>query len=394
MQARKEEARVKNYQVISADSHWETPPEAWAPRVPAKFQDRLPKTIKLPNGGDGVMDKDGRVTYGGTAHFCGHGPEAFDPTILHYDREAGYGGPEQRVQDQELDGVDAEILFRFTPRDPDADLVRAMVRAENEWLAEEFCSYAPDRLLGVGLLANRGVDEDIAEMENCKKMGLRAVHLTRYPSGKSIPTPEDDRFYAAALDLDMPLCVHTQMALKRGDRGDFMIQYPKEPEGYDRPPIDIVDRMSRYGTTHCGCLEVTQMVMTGVFDRFPDLKIYFAENQCGWVPIFLEQMDMIYEANKHWVERILGLPKLECRPSEYVREHIYWGFFDDPIGMRLRHDIGVDHLLWGSDFPHEVSRWPNSMENMDEQFSTAAVTGEERQMMLVDNAARFFHLDR
>ena len=53
-----------------------------------------------------------------------------------------------------------------------------------------------------------------------------------------------------------------------------MIKYPVEPEGYDRPPIDIVDRMSRYGTRHCGCLEVTQMIMTGLFDRFPTLKIY------------------------------------------------------------------------------------------------------------------------
>ncbi len=385
---------MRDYKVISADSHWETRPEVWASRVPEKFRDRLPKTIKLPNGGDGVIDDGGRVTYGGTAHYCGHGPEGFDPTILKYDSEAGYGGPEQRLKEQDIDGVDAEILFRFTPRDKDGDLVRAMVRAENEWLAEEFCSFAPDRLLGVGLLPNRGVDGDIAEMENCKKLGLRAVHLTRYPSGESYPTPDDDRFFAAALDIDMPVCVHTQMAIKRGERGEFMIKYPKEPEGYDRPPIDIVDRMSRYGTTHCGCLEVTQMVMTGLFDRLPDLKIYWAENQCGWIPIFLEQMDMIYEANRVWVERILGLPHLRRKPSEYVKEHAYWGFFDDPIGMRLRHDIGVDHLLWGSDFPHEVSRWPNSMEVMDEQFATAGVTAGEKQKMMVDNAVKFLHLDR
>jgi predicted TIM-barrel fold metal-dependent hydrolase len=385
---------VKTYQYISADSHWQVAPEEWTPRVPKQFQDRLPRRITLPNGGDGIQYPDGRVSYGGTSHFAGHGPEAFDPRVERYGKEAGYGPPDERIKEQEIDGVDAEVLFSFAPRDKDAELVRAMVRAQNEWLAEDFCSYAPDRLLGVGLLANRGVDEDIAEMENCKKLGLRAVMLTVYPSGSRYPTPEDDRFFAAALDLDMPVTVHTAMALKRGERGEFMIKYPIEPEGYDRPPIDIVDRMSRYGTTHCGCLEVTQMVMTGLFDRFPKLKVYWAENQCGWIPIFLEQMDMIYEANKLWVERILGLPQLKRKPSEYIREHAYWGFFDDPVGMRLRHDIGVDHLLWGSDFPHEVSRWPHSLENMDEQMAAAGVTGEEKHTMMCENAVRFFHLDR
>ena len=96
-------------------------------------------------------------------------------------------------------------------------------------------------------------------------------------------------------------------------RSDFMIKYPIEPEGYDRPPIDIVDRMSRYGTTHCGTLELTQMIMTGLFDRFPALKIYWAENEIGWVPIYLEQMDLIYEANRHWIHRILGVQPLAQR---------------------------------------------------------------------------------
>jgi uncharacterized protein len=385
---------VRDYRYISGDAHWTVVPEKWANRVPERFRDRLPRRITLPNGGDGFVGEDGRVTYGGTSHFAGHGPMNFNPCVEQYDVEVGYGDAQQRLREQDKDGVDAEVLFNFTPRNKDKDLVLAMVRAENEWLAEEFCSAAPDRLLGVGLLANRGVEEDIAEMENCKKLGLRAVHLTRYPSGNIYPTPEDDRFWAASLDMEMPVCVHTQMAIKRGERGEFMIKYPKEPEGYDRPPIDIVDRMSRYGTTHCGTLELTQMIMTGLFDRFPDLKIYWAENEVGWIPIYQEQMDLIYDANRYWVERILGVKQLKQRPSDYVKQHAYWGFFDDPVGMRLRHDVGVDHILWGNDFPHEVSRWPHSLEVMDEQMSAAGVTPEEKRKMMCENAISFFRLDK
>ena len=385
---------MREYRYISGDSHVQFSSEYYAQRIPEQYRDRLPKRVKLPNGGDGTMTADGRITYGGTGYFAGHGPEDFDPTIAHYDNEVGFGGPEQRLKEQEVDGVDAEILFSFAGggRDQDTEMAWAVVHAYNDFLSEEFCSYAPDRLLGMGILANRGVDGDIAEMEHCAKLGYRGVLLSTFPSGLNYPTPEDDRFWAAALDLDMPLTVHTSMSRTQGVRGEFMIKYPIEPEGYDRPPIDIVDRMSRYGTRHCGCLELTQMIMTGVFDRFPQLKIYWAENQVGWIPIFKEQMDMIYEANRFWVERILGVKRLARRPSEYVEEHAYWGFFDDPIGVQLRHEVGVDRMIWGNDFPHEVSRWPNSMQVMDEQF--AGVPPEEKRKIMAGNVATFFHLDR
>jgi predicted TIM-barrel fold metal-dependent hydrolase len=384
---------VKTYRTISADSHVQFRAEEYAHRVPEKYRDRLPKLVKLPNGGDGIQNEEGNITYGGTAHFAGHGPEDFDPTIVHYDGEAGYGSPDQRLKEQDVDGIDAEILFSFGgARSKDREMGVAVVTAYNQYLAEEFCSHDRDRLLGIGILANRGVDDDVAELERCAKLGLRGVVLSTYPSGKGQPTPEDDRFWAAALDLDMPVTIHTSMTRRPGERGEYMIKYPVEPEGFDRPPIDIVDRMSRYGTRHCGCLEVTQMLMTGVFDRFPKLKIYWAENQIGWIPIFLEQMDMIYDANRFWVERILGVKRLAHKPSEYVREHAYWGFFDDPIGVRLRNEIGVDHVMWGNDFPHEVSRWPNSIEVMDEQL--AGVPADEQRKIMCDNVVRFFHLDR
>jgi predicted TIM-barrel fold metal-dependent hydrolase len=382
------------YRCVSADSHWQPPPDTWAHRLPAELRDRVPKRVKLPNGGDGLLQADGSISHGGTGHFCGHTPEDFDPTIVHFEDEVGHGGPEQRIKEQTVDGIDGEVLFGFlggrAGRDP--GYASAMVRAYNDYLAQEFCAYAPDRLFGMGALTGRGVDQDVDEMEHCAELGLKGVVLSSYPSGERYPTPEDDRFWAAAVDLDVPLAVHTSMSLRQGVRGEFMIKYPIEPEGYERPPIDIVDRMSRYGTRHCGCLELTQLIMTGVFDRFPKLRLYWAENQLGWIPIFKEQMDMVYEANRFWVERILGLKRLSRRPSEYVEEHAFWGFFDDPIGVRFRHEVGVDRIMWGSDFPHEVSRWPNSQQLLAEQL--ADLSEQEKRKIMAENAVQFFHLDR
>ena len=390
---------MKEYRWVSSDSHIHNGPERWGDRVPKKFRDRLPKRIQLPNGGEAMVNEKGGVTYGGTGHFMGHTPEEFDPTKLYYEKEAGYGTPEQRLKDMDADeGVDAEILFSFTPsafglqsRD-DKEQAVAVLHAYNSYLAEEFCAVDRDRLLGIGVLPDMGVEEDIAEMEHCAKLGLRGVQLGKYPSGLNYPTPEDDRFWAAALDLDMPLTIHTSMMMGRAGRGEYMIKYPLEPEGYDRPPIDLVQRITQYMHGHCGGLEIAQMILTGLFDRFPKLKIFWAENNVGWVPIYLEQMDINYERNRFWAERQLGVKPLAQRASDYVREHVYWGFFDDPIGMRLRHDVGVDHIMWGGDFPHEPSAWPHSMEYMQAQL--ADVPEDEQRKMMCENTVKFFHLDR
>jgi len=329
---------LKTYTCISGDSHVQIKAEAYADRVPEKFRDQLPKRIKLPNGGDGTVSPDGKVTFGSTGHYAGHTPENFDPRIAHWDDEAGWGSPEQRLKEQDIDGVDAEILYTFVGRSGgrDPEMAKAVIYAYNSYLAEEFCGYAPDRLLGIGLLPHTGVvGDDIAEMEHIKKLGLRGVVVYSYPNGARYPTPEDDRFWAAALDMDMPVSVHTAMNLPRAPFGEFSIKYPIEPEGYDRPPICVVDRMSRYGTTHCGCLELTQMIMTGLFDRFPKLN-------------------------------------------------------NDPIGVELRHHVGVDHVMWGSDFPHEVTRWPESQKMLSEHM--AGVPEDEKRKMLGENIKKFFHL--
>ena len=91
------------------------------------------------------------------------------------------------------------------------------------------------------------------------------------------------------------------------------------------------------------------------------------------------------------MERDFGVKALEKEPSAYVREHCYWGFIYDPIGIRLRDDVGVDKIMWGNDFPHSAGDWPNSKRVIEDMFS--GVPQDERQKILVDNAVEFFHLN-
>jgi predicted TIM-barrel fold metal-dependent hydrolase len=258
-------------------------------------------------------------------------------------------------------------------------------------MAEEYCAVDRDRLIAMAVLPNVGAAEDIQEMERCRKNGFKAVWLSTYPSGKSFPTAEDDRFWAATVDLDIPVVIHTSFPAHVGSRETPLFKYPEEPEGERRPPTDFVQRLARQGPFHSGSVEASQLVVSGVFDRFPKLQIYWAENNVGWLPYFYEQIDHEYTVNRVWAERQLGLPRLKRLPSEYLREHAYWGFFEDHVGVRLRHEVGVDRMMWSTDFPHVVTRWPHSLKVLESQMR--AVPENEKWQMVAGNAVKFFRLD-
>jgi len=133
------------------------------------------------------------------------------------------------------------------------------------------------------------------------------------------------------------------------------------------------------------------MIFDGVFDRFPKLRLYFAETMAGWLPHFLETLDDQYDRHIHWSSDLLGVRKLDRYPGEYVREHFSWGFMFNPIGVKMRHEVGVTQLMWGSDFPHAESNWPESQKAIDTMF--ADVPDDEAARMLGGNAIEYFHLD-
>jgi predicted TIM-barrel fold metal-dependent hydrolase len=112
----------------------------------------------------------------------------------------------------------------------------------------------------------------------------------------------------------------------------------------------------------------------------------------GWLPIFFEQVDMLYERTIHWANEYVGLPILDHNPSEYLRRHIYWGFVNDPFGVKVRDDVGIDRAMWSSDFPHSVTTWPDSSAAIDAMF--AGVAPEEKAKMVCGNAMEFFGLRR
>jgi uncharacterized protein len=386
------------YQVISADSHLEISANRWRDRVPEKYRDSAPRTVRMPDGTDANQFEDGRLhLVNGASTLCAGIPfEEWRQEGANYDTRAGAGSPEQRLREQDEDGIDAEVLYPSVNGSEglhgikNDDAYHAVIRSYNEWVAEEYCSVAPDRLIGLGVIPQRGVEDAIAELERCAKLGFKGVWIGKFPNGGMRPSAADDRFWSALLDMNMPVTAHENF-IDNGPRRAAPAEPPKRtPDGHEITgfPADLAQRICGYGVR--SALVACRLVIDGVFERFPNLNIYMAENQLGWIPNFLEQMDVVWGRQHFVLERVQGLKPLQMPPSEYVRKNVLWGFMDNPIGVRLRHEIGVDKVMWGSDFPHQPTDWPHSFETIERNM--IGVPADEREQMLVGNVTRFFHL--
>lgn len=390
---------AREYRLMSSDGHLEVPPERWSHRVPEKWRDRTPRTIDLPEGGDAILI-EGRPLV--EANFldlrAGRASGQWQPFGLRVEGAAGVGPPEQRVREQDEDGLDAEVLFPAQAAGPGLwrnishdEPYKAMIRAYNDWLGEEYCPVAPDRLIGLGVMPWTNADDAVAEMEHCAKLGLKGVVMGVLPNAKGYPTPEDDKFWAAAVDMDMPVTVHVAFDRTGPRESQPTFRYPKEdPEMMRKLRRPLLEWMTNFGLRPS--ISVTQLVLAGVFDRFPKLKIFFAETRLGWVPFWIEHCDLWYKRHIGWTEEYLGFKPLKQLPSEYIKEHIYWSVQYEKVAVELRHHVGVDKIMFATDFPHIECEWPDTRPLVEEIY--ADVPEDEKAKMWAGNAVEFFRLDR
>jgi predicted TIM-barrel fold metal-dependent hydrolase len=373
----------RKYQVISADGHVETPPDGWIKYVPEDYRDRAPRLIRLPSGADGWLVEGQPMLHNGQ-NIKGRGPVRFANASYFNDdgsRREGAGDAVQRLHEQDLDGIDAEVLFapvfvaRFIESIGDREVYRSIVRAYNTWLAQDYCSVAPDRLIGNALIPVSGVDDAVAELHKAKELGLRSIQLQQYPNGSGAPKPEDDRFWETALELGLALSPHLNFGgvVWRGDPRSDTSQWSAEAAMSQHAPSAPAATLS-------------QMIVHGVFDRFPELHLYFAELNCAYIPGMLYYMNRNYHEFNDWFH--VSLAK---EPSEYVLEHCLFGMVRDAPMLQMGHIVPLDHFAWGSDFPHSVGTFPNSQQYLKEAFE--GIPDDLKRKILVENICAHIGLD-
>lgn len=359
------------YRLISADSHVLEPPDLWATRVPTKLRDRAPRMERFAEGDAWVLEGVADPINFGLNASAGMDPDAMRPWIKWEDVREGGHDPAGRLAEQDRDFVDAEILYP-TPRlswaiaaNEDAEYHLAMVRAYNDWLAE-YCEHAPSRLCGLAMVPNCGVDDAVGELTRATaNPGVVGGLLSRYPHGGMEPEPQDDALWEYAVDARVPLSIHVTLVAEMPS--SHKTKLPGDVRFYDVPQ------------------RILQLIFSGALDRFPELQIVLAEVDCGWVPYFKEQIDDRY----HRLGRGSGL-KLTMPPSEYMDRNFFYTYITDHFAVRNRADIGVDRMMWSSDYPHVGADWPNSWRTIAAAF--AGVPDDERDLILAGNARHVYQL--
>jgi len=362
---------MTKFKTISADSHINEPANLWVDRVQPKFRDRAPRVERLEAGDawiiEGALDP---INFGSNCS-AGIPQEERKPWIRSEDVRHGGYLPGPRLEDQDRDGVDAEILYP-TPRisnslfwntaDPEFHL--DCIRSYNDWLSE-FCSFNPDRLWGVAMIPNAGVDGAVAEFERALSLpGMRGAMIGQYPHGGEAIDNSDDALWAAAAKRKVPISIHVSFATQaQGDKS-------RSKMTGDVRFLDVPSRIS-------------QFINTGVFDRFPDLRLVLVEVDSGWIPYLKEQMDDRYSRGTE-KERA----KFKKRPSEYFDTNIATTFITDHFGVKHRHDVGISQMMWSSDFPHGGSDWPLSRASIDSQLQ--GVPESEQFQLLAGNAMALY----
>ncbi len=359
----------RTYRLISADSHVNEPPDLWTSRVPVEFRDRAPRMERFDDGDawilDGVKDP---INFGMNA-CAGLPPEEQKGWARFEDLRRGGHDPAARIEEMDADGVDAEVLYP-TPRLSQAivahrevDFHLAMVRAYNDWLSE-YVAYAPERFGGLALLPNRGVEHSLAELDRVlDRPGMRGVVIGCWPNGTLALESDDEKVFSALAERGVPLGIHVSL-------GQSM-------------PASHKAKLPGYGRIFDAPNRMVELVFSGVFDRLPTLDVVFAEVDFGWLPYVKEQIDNNYQRLEPTSR--FGLSQL---PSDTIARHFHFGYMTDTFGVRHRHEIGVERILWSSDYPHISADWPLSWRTI--QSSMSGVPPAERHAILAGNAQRLY----
>jgi len=375
---------MSNYRIISSDNHVFELPDLWESRIEAKFRDRAPR-IHREEDGDWWYCDGKKLTGAGFGFAGAQTGRRFEEAekLTHGDvfeniRPGGYI-PEEQIKDMDLDGVDVSILYPTAGlqlyKIPDGLLLTAVFRTYNDWVAE-FCAAYPNRLKGIAMINIDDVNEGTADLENCANQGFVGAMIPVYPpKARRYDSPEYDRFWSAAQDLEMPLSLH--VATNRFGSGE---NDGSEPEG---ARVGIAPNQDFFPRT-----SISDMILSGVFERFPKLQVGSVEHELCWAPFFLRRLDYTYDQQGFGREGYRF--KEDMQPSDYFHRNVFLGFQEDDLGIRLRDIIGVDSLQWGSDYPHMESTFPRSQEILEEILVDC--TEEEKAKIAGGNAARVYRL--
>ena len=370
--------------VISSDSHIVEPGDLWTTYITPKFRDRAPRLAYHPDTGDTWEIEGLKLPNIGRMGSAGTRTEDV-PSQPRFDKDVRRGGWEvkARLEDMAVDGVDAQLLYPTVGFHlyglEDVELLYACFEAWNSWIAD-WCKEAPERFRGIGFLCLDDIERGIQELERCKEIGLPGVNISIQPEDPPYSSNFYDPFWAAAQEMGMPVSMHT--ASNRG-ASSFARRELQSMGGSSQS-------LGSQGAASPQAQQViSDMILTGVFDRFPELTIIPAEFEAGWAAYLINRLDDRFHNNRGSAS-FQFFKRMELKPSEYFHRNFLLTFIDDAVAVYCRDLIGVDELMWSDDYPHIDGPWPESKEVHERIFPKGEVSEEDKGKILGGNAARVY----
>jgi predicted TIM-barrel fold metal-dependent hydrolase len=364
------------YDLFSVDDHIIEPPDVWTARLPAKYAEEAPR----------VIDEDGRqywvwegqkIAQMGLNAVAGKPQEEWNMEPVRYtDMIPGCYDPHERSKDMRADGILASLCFptligfggRILNTYADKDLASLCVQAYNDWHLDEWCAADPE--LFVPMITGQLWDPALmaAEIRRCADKGARALTFPEGTVSLGLPSLFSDYWdpiWQACEETQTVVCMHI------GSSGELT---NPAPDGHFIIPIAL-------GNVNAQAATVT-FAMSPVPRKFPDIKLAISEGGIGWVPSALERAD------RQFLKHRLHQGMDDLLPSEVWKRNVWGCMIDEPIGLKSRHDVGIDKIMWECDYPHCDSTWPHSQKLVGELLD--GFPDGEVQAITHGNAERLF----
>lgn len=381
--------------VVSGDSHAVPPPEVWPEYVEARYHDLLPAMHE--------DDAKYRQLLGLFADFTPQVLEVIDPDGVW--AAGGYLGcwdRQTRLAQMDREGVAAELVYAGDPRalsplSPQfrplpQDVVAAGVRAYDRWAADTF-GPSQDRILCVGDPASQpDLDAVLAELDWIADHGFAGAYVPGYFHRADVPPPHDrfwDPYWARLTDRRLPAVIHAGYGQKQCEflNGVEALRENMEAEGRHDLLTEIINNADKFFSKDMRPRRAMwNLMFGGVFDRHPDLRLIMTEVRGDWLPATLRHLDRVFEEHRDGVDA-------NRRPSEIWEQQCLVSLsFVHKAEVDMRHEVGVETVFFGRDYPHAEGTWPNTADWLRDAF--AGVPEAELRLMLGENPIRVLGLDR
>jgi predicted TIM-barrel fold metal-dependent hydrolase len=358
--------------LISVDDHVLEPPNVWVDRVPAKDRDRAPHMVVEGDMEYWIYDGK-RFPSSGLSAVAGKSKEEFSPEAVSYaEMRPGCYDAKARLDDMNRAGILASLCFPTLTRfcgqlfmeASDREFGFVCLQAYNDWMLEEWCGAAPGRYIPLVLIPMWDPALAAKEMERCAAKGATAFAFSENPAPLGLPTIHDkDRYWdpvmSTASEAQMVVCMHV------GSSSTMPQIAPDSP---------FMANLAWGAVRTSGAM--LAWLFSGMFTRFPGLKIALSEGEIGWMPYFLERAEQVLDKQRFWVQR--GVQFMEHATTDVdlstldirglFRDHVFGCFIDDAHGIASIEEIGEDNIMCETDYPHSDSTWPNCISVVKKQI--------------------------